>query len=911
MSYKSQYFEWDVNSPDFRKGESVGYSIDVSKNEYFNPVLYSYRTFEEDNTDEHGRLHYSLDSGGSWEVFPSGDQGKKFYVPYRLRFNVTAADTGDIFVENNGVIYRIRPDGKAVVENYTPTNLSAIYDFDLNPKDNSIFILGEGTLYRLDTSNEIRPFKKSINLKSASTISIALNGERQNFWQVDTDKVYLKDMFGENIFSSDLPEFGGNVETDKLISVVNKFNGNFLFAWNYDNKPYIFECLHYGKTVSSEQLRYHDRPTDICLFTDDTYLVAYGEYRLGRWVPESFELGARLQHTYVELPIRIHRIKCNDNGTFYSLDRISNVLQKFTLNPFVLLWSYTLSNLASKNYGDITIRQSDNTIIFNNNVDVVVIRDDGDSAIMLNSVNFGSQGLKVKISGEHNPHHAHVRWKALYDDDLNMSSSSSLSSSSSSESSSSNSSSSESSESSSSNSSSSESSMGYSSSSSSSEGYSSSSESSDRDISGLTMLGHDPTTTRNKVQYINNPGTPYVSRGFSLHPDYTPNEGRFVALDISPLGAAILSNTASNSSIYLTKSIYPLVYDSIPLGDIGNVYGIISDYGTHNDPINFWIAANYVSLGKLHLIRVNSETHTINFYPYSDQITGDYSVPRCMCVDSNNNIWFTMLNIADKVCCLKAPLYTSVSTYVVPGANIRDMRIDIHDMLWVSRPHETVWKVTSLQTDHNGNVTVGGQTDYNTSGHRCCQLAIGVSGNVFAYSPWGYNTGHVIKFDALNSYAQTAFPLGSSTQYPSLHDGLIALNENEDVWVYPNPYENEYAPWIHGLLNIDDYTTQLRQELYSSNGIWALEGAKRTYDMFYLGLYSSSSSSSIDSSSSSSSTSYVEPGPEVEIGSSLSSSSYSTSSSSSIDSSSSSSIDSSSSSRDSSSSSRDSSSSSS
>ena len=204
MSYKSQHFEWEVRGSNFQKGEAVGYEIELARNETFNPILYSYRTFEEDATDEHRRLYYSLDGGSTWILFPSGDQGKKFYAPYMLRFEVTAADTGDIFAENNGTVYRIRPDGKAIIETYTP-NVTEINGFCIHKRDNSLFLLGEDTAYRLGTDNTISPYDNSINLRSENAVAITVDGERQNFWQIDKEAVCLKDLYGEEIFCVDLP----------------------------------------------------------------------------------------------------------------------------------------------------------------------------------------------------------------------------------------------------------------------------------------------------------------------------------------------------------------------------------------------------------------------------------------------------------------------------------------------------------------------------------------------------------------------------------------------------------------------------------------------------------------------------------------------------------------------------------
>ncbi|GAF98950.1 unnamed protein product, partial [marine sediment metagenome] len=119
MSYKQQIIEWDVPLSDVQVGVLVGYEVEFSPKSYFHPILYKITTYEEITAVLQGTFFYSLDDGDTWIDFPRGEQGQAFSSAYKMRLVINVAEASYIFAEKAGTIYRVRPDGSEILEQYT------------------------------------------------------------------------------------------------------------------------------------------------------------------------------------------------------------------------------------------------------------------------------------------------------------------------------------------------------------------------------------------------------------------------------------------------------------------------------------------------------------------------------------------------------------------------------------------------------------------------------------------------------------------------------------------------------------------------------------------------------------------------------------------------------------------------
>ncbi len=196
--YRQQTIEWDIDSSQLRYGERVGFEILMSRNVYFNPVDYRLTTYEENAPI--ATFYYSLD-GVTWNVFPCDDQGMAFYQSYRMRLVVNSIRAGYIFVSDGVQISQISADGRIVVNEFDVPGVINEMEYD----GDVLSVLSGMNLYRYSVDGEnIVPYANSLNLGS-STVGVCVDSSRKTIWQLDNDRICLKNWHGEEIFCVDMP----------------------------------------------------------------------------------------------------------------------------------------------------------------------------------------------------------------------------------------------------------------------------------------------------------------------------------------------------------------------------------------------------------------------------------------------------------------------------------------------------------------------------------------------------------------------------------------------------------------------------------------------------------------------------------------------------------------------------------
>jgi len=219
----------------------------------------------------------------------------------------------------------------------------------------------------------------------------------------------------------------------KLIKTLNKFNGNICFAGSTDSGDYIFECdkqNHSLSYVASTKLI-----TDVCLESESKYLVAFSNKWMGK-----YENGV-LNETYINTGISsVDKIICFSDSSIYILNKVNNQLVKYDGG---VIWTYDLPDYSLRYYGNISPRESDGCIVYYNNTNMYLVRDDATKASLIGSLPIDGSGLMFAAIGNENiPSYSNVRIRTVSGKEKEWSSSSSSISSSSSVSSSSSSSSS-------------------------------------------------------------------------------------------------------------------------------------------------------------------------------------------------------------------------------------------------------------------------------------------------------------------------------------------------------------------------------------------------------------------------------------------------------------------------------------
>ena len=217
---------------------------------------------------------------------------------------------------------------------------------------------------------------------------------------------------------------------NKLLKILNKFNGNICFAGSTDHGDIVFECDRETQTLvyaySTKLI------TDVGLMSSTEYAVAFGDEFIGRFT------GGILTENFIDTGITyVQKLIMDSLGNYYLLNRTENRLYKYNAGS---IWTFILPDYDLRGDGNIFLRESDGTIIYSNDENIHLVRDDTTSATLINSLPVGEDitqesSISVVIGGEFNPSYSYVRARMVSGSDLEQSSSSNSSSSSSSSSS--------------------------------------------------------------------------------------------------------------------------------------------------------------------------------------------------------------------------------------------------------------------------------------------------------------------------------------------------------------------------------------------------------------------------------------------------------------------------------------------
>ena len=217
MSNRKIYFEWDVPSSALQSGIPVGFEVHLSTNQSFKPLNFVLKTSGETNGPILGTFQYSLNAGKTWVNYPTSESGMTFTSPFKMRLLIKSFDLGFIYALRDSVLYRITPNGETIAEKIK-LKIDSPAGINYSEKDSTILINSHfGTLYKINTKDKLSSRSNSVNLLT-NPISIVNDSFRGTFWQINRDRVYLKNNFGDVLFSVSLPEIYGEAIDDDFSS---------------------------------------------------------------------------------------------------------------------------------------------------------------------------------------------------------------------------------------------------------------------------------------------------------------------------------------------------------------------------------------------------------------------------------------------------------------------------------------------------------------------------------------------------------------------------------------------------------------------------------------------------------------------------------------------------------------------
>lgn len=413
MSYKTQEFIFNVD--DFQYGVPIGYEVEFSLKSSFSTILYKISTFEEPEGEFQGTFFYSLDDGETWVNYPVGEQGKTFTSAYKMKVLINSSNINYLFAEKGGTVYKIRSDIKEIIDSYEIDITSSGISVD---SKNNLYVYGDNkTLYKIDTKDQLKPADYSINIL-ADPLGIVIDDARRTFWQIDGDKVNIKDMSGKLIFSKKIRY----PILSNFKKVLNKFNGNICFSGLTSRGYCIYEVDYITKNIYCT--RSSKIISDICLENSLSYLLSFsdnwiGQYSLGVINNEYFDSGISI----------VDSILINSSLDYYLLNRDLNKIYKYRLVSVVWtsIWESYLPDYSLRYSGNILMRESDDKVIYYNNENIYMVR--GEDGLVSNGVEIAGDGdLHVSIGNEFLANCCYMRYRTVDGRELDQSSSSSSSS---------------------------------------------------------------------------------------------------------------------------------------------------------------------------------------------------------------------------------------------------------------------------------------------------------------------------------------------------------------------------------------------------------------------------------------------------------------------------------------------------
>lgn len=212
--------------------------------------------------------------------------------------------------------------------------------------------------------------------------------------------------------------------SDLVPKTINSYNGNFCFSGTTSDLQFVvIECDRENRLVSygiSSKL-----VVDIAMYDRNTYYLVFSDGWIG-----TFAAGV-VNTAFINTGlVGLDKIEISISGDIYLLDRDSNELSKWNAG---IIWQKVLPDFSLRRTGQIEYRNSDSVILFNNQTNIHIVRDDGATSVLWNSLTIaGSDEINLVTSSQFNSSHTYVRYRTVSGDDLAFSSSSTSSSSSSS-----------------------------------------------------------------------------------------------------------------------------------------------------------------------------------------------------------------------------------------------------------------------------------------------------------------------------------------------------------------------------------------------------------------------------------------------------------------------------------------------
>lgn len=203
MGYTEKYFVWDIEGDNVLYGETVGYEVEFSQDQFFGVIDGGISTANYEDSLSSRKIQYSIDDGETWNDYTYGEVGEKFYAPYKIRILLNEIDFGQFVSYSSGTISNFRNDLNGRIDSYSFSsgNVPAIE----TDNQGRMLFNDETNIYRVTIDKDGVMDTEGFSAFSDFILGLAIDEDRGTYWQVNQDSVYLRSLDGEVLMSASIP----------------------------------------------------------------------------------------------------------------------------------------------------------------------------------------------------------------------------------------------------------------------------------------------------------------------------------------------------------------------------------------------------------------------------------------------------------------------------------------------------------------------------------------------------------------------------------------------------------------------------------------------------------------------------------------------------------------------------------
>ena len=289
--------------------------------------------------------YFSYDQTGTGKHFiPYPPEGINFPTNGTLvRYSINKNRLKALFVSKRSSIYQFQMDARNITKKYSLNSINTS-NISINDVNRDVFVLGDNkTIYRIPNAD----FKTTCSIRSSNqTVFTKIDSARNLIWQIENERIVLKNYSGNSLLNIYLPHAISSV----LNCRINRNTGELFILAKSDYSTYGTEIISYLKNRNSKS--FYSPIGDLVVI--DQYATDIGLWRLNGVliVNEDGFIKSMTNGIISNLydlssyGIAPSSIESKFNDTIYVFDKSSLILSKIDPNHGTLMWELEVNSVA-------------------------------------------------------------------------------------------------------------------------------------------------------------------------------------------------------------------------------------------------------------------------------------------------------------------------------------------------------------------------------------------------------------------------------------------------------------------------------------------------------------------------------------------------------------------------------------